>query len=146
MKAASSKSPKLIRRLQAPRTVRKRRALRDAWEGTRYEHQLGVFMAPLQGTEPVRRATSALGSLLYVPGAILLLAAFGIALLNWIATMLGVPMLPDILAPYVAWTPVLFAIGLVLSVLGSVIDPSVNKFVLLFVFVAGYLAIWLGIV
>jgi len=125
---------------------RKRRALRDAWEGTRRGHQLGIFMAPLPGTEPVRRAASALGSLLYVPGAILLLAAFGIALLNWIAAMLGVPMLPDILAPYVAWTPVLFAIGLVLSVLGSVIDPSVNKFVLLFVLAAGYLAIWLGIV
>jgi hypothetical protein len=146
MKVAPSKSPKLIRRLQAPRPVKKRRALRDAWEGTRHEHQLGVFMAPLQGTEPVRRATSALGSLLYVPGAILLLVAFGIALLNWVATMLGVPMLPDILAPYVAWTPVLFAIGLVLSVLGSVISPSAERFVLLFVFVAGYLAIWLGIV
>jgi hypothetical protein len=46
----------------------------------------------------------------------------------------------------VAWTPVLFAIGVVLSVLGSIISPSVEKFVLLFVFVAGYLAIWLGIV
>jgi hypothetical protein len=146
MKAASSRSPKLIRRLQAPRPVKKRRALRDAWEGTRHEHQVGVFVAPLQGTEPARRATSALGSLLYVPGAILLLAAFGIALLNWLAVVLGVPMLPDILAPYVAWTPVLFVIGLVLSVLGSVISPSVEKFVLLFVFVAGYLAIWLGIV
>jgi len=103
-------------------------------------------VAPLPGTEPARRAASALGSLLYVPGAILLLVAWGIALLNWLAVGLGVPMLPDILAPYVAWTPVLFAIGVVLSVLGSVLDPSVNKFVLLFVFVAGYLAIWLGIV
>jgi len=103
-------------------------------------------VAPMPGTESARRATSALGSLLYAPGAILLLAAFGIALLNWLAVVLGVPMLPDILAPYVAWTPVLFAIGLVLSILGSVLDPSVNKFVLLFVFVAGYLAIWLGIV
>jgi len=126
--------------------VKKRRALRDAWEGIRREHQFGVYVAPLQGTESGRRATSALGSLLYAPGAILLLAAFGIALLNWLATMLGVPMLPDILAPYVAWTPVLFVIGIALSVLGSVLDPSVNKFVLLFVLAAGYLAIWLGIV
>ena len=126
--------------------MKRRRALRDAWEGTRREHQLGVYVAPMPGTESARRATSALGSLLYAPGAILLLAAFGIALLNWLAVVLGVPMLPDILAPYVAWTPVLFAIGLVLSILGSVLDPSVNKFVLLFVFVAGYLAIWLGIV
>ena len=126
--------------------MKRRRALRDAWEGTRREHQLGVYVAPMPGTESARRAASALGSLLYVPGAILLLAAFGIALLNWLAAMLGVPMLPAILAPYVAWTPVLFAIGLVLSILGSVLDPSVNKFVLLFVFVAGYLAIWLGIV
>jgi hypothetical protein len=124
----------------------KRRVLREGLERTRYRHQLGVFLAPIPGTEPVRKTASTLGSLLYVPGSILLLVTFGIALLNWIATVLGVPMLPDILAPYVAWTPVLFAIGAVLSVLGSIISPSVEKFVLLFVFVAGYLAIWLGIV
>jgi hypothetical protein len=124
----------------------KRRVLRDGLERTRYRHQLGIFLAPIPGMEPVRKTTSTLGSLLYVPGSILLLVTFGIALLNWIATVLGIPTLPDILAPYVAWTPVLFAIGVVLSVLGSIISPSVEKFVLLFVFVAGYLAIWLGIV
>jgi len=40
----------------------------------------------------------------------------------------------------------MFAVGVVLSLIGSIISPTVERFVLIMVFAAGFLAIWLGII
>jgi len=96
--------------------------------------------------QPVRRAASVLGTVLYAPGALLLLVSFTAVLLNWLAGMLGDATIPALLAPLLPWLPVLFAAGAALSVVGTILSPSVEKFVLTVVFVAGFLAIWLGII
>ncbi len=137
-------APKLIGRPLLLTDVR-RRVLRDPREGTKYRHQLGIMLTPI-GAEAGRKASSALGTVLYAPGALLLLVSFGVVMLNWLAGMLGDVTIPSILAPFIPWAPVMFAIGVVLSVIGSILSPSIERFLLLMVFAAGFLAIWLGII
>jgi hypothetical protein len=119
--------------------VVRRRVIRKAHEDR--AHQLIPIMPA-----PVRRTSSAVGPALFAPGALLLVISFGIVLLNWLATMLADTTIPGILAPFMPWVPVMFAVGVVLSLIGSIISPTVERFVLIMVFAAGFLAIWLGII
>jgi len=117
----------------------RRRVLRYIREKDKLFHQV-PYVLPV--ATYVKERTSPLASFFWILGGLALLLAFLLQLIDWLASKFSLPI--GMPASWLSWTPWMFAVGLLLSIISIFIKPTSGK-ILLFIFLAaGYIAIATG--
>jgi len=117
----------------------RRRALRYVEEEDKLTHQL-PYVLPVMGY--AREKASPVASFFWILGGLALLLAFLLQFVDWLAGKFSLPI--SIPADWLGWTPWMFAIGLVMSIISIFIKPTGGKILLFLLLAAGYVAIATG--
>ena len=117
----------------------RRRVLRRMAEDDAPYHQLPYATPYLVR---VKEKASPLAEVFYFFGGLALFVAFMVQLILWLSSWMALPItLPESL---VTWTPLIFAAGILLSLISIFVKPTSGKIILAMMLIAGYIALALG--
>ncbi|MEM4497215.1 MAG: hypothetical protein QW692_00125 [Nitrososphaerota archaeon] len=124
--------------------MKHRRVLRKAYDERQELYEMVPFVAPVVTTY-VKEKASPFGTILFFFGALLLLIADAIQALSWLSKKL--PLMPITVPPeFIAWCPIIFAIGILLSIVGIIIKATSGKIITFIFLVLIYAAFALGLI
>lgn len=127
--------------------MKKRRILREDVSGKWSKLYEQIPYIPI--VEYVRKKTSPIASIAFFFGGLLLFIAVIIQVIVWLGTRIPLPLPLLIFVELVTWVPVMFAAGLVLAIIGIIIDPTAGKIattILLALIYAAFVLGWVDVI